>query len=34
MNDNGSLIEGTEAIHPADCGAANGVLRVVMATGT
>lgn len=34
MNDNGLLIEGTGAIHSADCGAANGVLRVVMVTGT
>lgn len=33
MNDNGLLIEGTGAIHSADCSAANGVLRVVMATG-
>lgn len=33
MNDNGLLIEGTGAIHSADCGVANGVLRVVMATG-
>lgn len=34
MNDNGLLIEGTGAIHSADCGATNGVLRVAMATGT
>ncbi|KAK5605559.1 hypothetical protein CRENBAI_010252 [Crenichthys baileyi] len=34
MNDNGLLIEGTGAIHPADCFSANGVLRVAMATGT
>lgn len=34
MNDNALLIEGTGAIPSADCGAANGVLRVVMATGT
>lgn len=33
MNDNGLLIEATGAIPSADCGAANGVLRVVMATG-
>jgi len=33
MNDNGLLIEGTGAIHPADCATANGVLPVVMATG-
>lgn len=33
MNDNGLLIEGTGAIPSADCGAANGVLWVVMATG-
>lgn len=33
MNDNGLLIEGTGAIPSADCGATNGVLRVVMATG-
>lgn len=34
MNDNGLLIEGTGAIHSTDCGAANGVFRVAMATGT
>lgn len=34
MNDNGLLIEGTGAVHSADCGAANGVLWVVMVTGT
>lgn len=33
MNDNGFLIEGAGAIPSADCGAAKGVLRVVMATG-
>lgn len=33
MNDNGLLIEGTGAVPSADCGAPNGVLRVVMATG-
>lgn len=33
MNDNRLLIEGTGAIPSADCGAANGVLRVVIATG-
>lgn len=34
MNDNGLLIEGTGAIHPADCFSANGLRRVAMATGT
>lgn len=34
MNDNGLLIECTGAIHSADCSAANGVLSVVMATGS
>lgn len=33
MNDNGSLIEGTEAIPSTDSDAANGVLRVVMVMG-
>lgn len=32
MNDNGLLIEGAGAVRPADCAAANGVLRVAMAT--
>lgn len=34
MNDNGRLIEGIGAIYSVDCGAANGVLWVVMVTGT
>lgn len=33
MNDNGFLIEGAGALPSADCGAAKGVLTVVMATG-